>query len=277
MSSWISRATLDIIGVAGMGQDFNAISDPTTELYHTYKTIFQPSGQARMLGIISIFVPISLLRLLPIKRNKQIVEASKSIRGVSRRLIQAKQQNMNEKEARFDKDILSVAIESGGFSEENLVDQLMTFLAAGHETTSTSMSWALFALCKNIDMQTRLREEVRAKLPSIGDESASMSADILDRLPYLHAVCNEVLRVYAPVPFTRREAAIDSTILGQFVPKGTDIILSPAAVNQSFELWGEDALEFKPDRWMGPGKANSGGSTSAYANLTFLHGEYHIL
>ncbi|MCJ1477757.1 hypothetical protein MMC13_006430 [Lambiella insularis] len=236
MGSWLSRATLDIIGVAGL------------------------------------FMPIWLIRLLPLKRNAEIAEAVKSVRSVSRRLIQAKQQKMNEKAARVDKDILSVAIESGGFSEENLVDQLMTFLAAGHETTASAMTWALYALCKHQDMQTRLREEVRANLPSIDDESVSMSAEILDRLPYLHAVCNEVLRVHAPVAMTRREAAVDTTLLGHFVPKGTSVFLSPAAVNMSIELWGQDALEFKPERWMAPGKANSGGATSNYANLTFLHG-----
>lgn len=272
MSGWLSRATLDIIGVAGMGQNFNALHDPNTELYATYKNVFEPSRQARMMQLLSIFVPMQLLRLLPVKRNDEMASAAASIRSVSRKLIQAKQQKMSQKEARVDKDILSVALESGGFSEDNLVDQLMTFLAAGHETTASSMTWALLALCQHPEMQARLREEIRANLPSIEDGSKAMSAEIMDRLPYLHAVCNEVLRVHPPVPLTRREAANDTTILGQFVPKGTDIILAPAAVNTSKELWGEDALEFNPERWMGPGKANSGGASSNYAQLTFLHG-----
>ena len=273
MSGWLSRATLDIIGVAGMGQNFNALHDPNTELYTTYKNVFEPSRQARMMQLLSIFVPMQLLRILPVKRNDEMASAAASIRSVSRKLIQARQQKMSQKEARVDKDILSVALESGGFSEDNLVDQLMTFLAAGHETTASSMTWALLALCQHPEMQARLRAEIRANLPSIEDGSKPMSAEIMDRLPYLHAVCNEVLRVHSPVPLTRREAAKDTTILGQFVPKGTDIILAPAAVNTSKELWGEDALEFNPERWMGPGKANSGGASSNYAQLTFLHGK----
>lgn len=273
MSGWLSRTTLDIIGVAGMGQNFNALHDPNTELYTTYKNVFEPSRQARMMQLLSIFVPMQLLRILPVKRNDEMASAAASIRSVSRKLIQAKQQKMSQKEARVDKDILSVALESGGFSEDNLVDQLMTFLAAGHETTASSMTWALLALCQHPEMQARLREEIRANLPSIEDSSKPMSAEIMDGLPYLHAVCNEVLRVHSPVPLTRREAAKDTTILGQFVPKGTDIILAPAAVNTSKELWGEDALEFNPERWMGPGKANSGGASSNYAQLTFLHGK----
>ena len=273
MSDWLSRALLDIIGVAGMGQNFNALHDPTTELYATYRRVFAPSRQAQLMGVLSMFLPIQLLRLLPVKRNDDMASAAASIRAVSRTLIQAKQEKMSEKDGRVDKDILSVALESGGFSEDNLVDQLMTFLAAGHETTASASAWALLALSQHPEMQIRLREEVRANLPSIADVSTPMSAEIMDRLPYLHAVINEVLRLHSPVPLTRREAAKDTTILGQFVPKGTDIILAPAAVNMSKELWGEDAMEFKPDRWLAPGKANSGGASSNYALLTFLHGK----
>ncbi|MCJ1248523.1 hypothetical protein MMC30_005741 [Trapelia coarctata] len=272
MSGWLSRALLDIIGVAGMGQNFNALYDPNTELYATYRKVFEPSRQAYVIGIFAIFIPMRLLRLLPVKRNDDMASAAASIRAVSRKLIQAKQQKMSQKEGRMDKDILSVALESGGFSEDNLVDQLMTFLAAGHETTASASTWALLALSQHPEIQTRLREEIRANLPSIEDDSTPMSAEIMDRLPYLHAVCNEVLRLYSPVPLTRREAAKDTSILGQFVPKGTDIILAPTAVNTSKELWGEDALEFNPDRWMAAGKTNSGGASSNYALLTFLHG-----
>ncbi|MCJ1430759.1 hypothetical protein MMC27_000109 [Xylographa pallens] len=271
LATWMSRATLDIIGVAGMGQDFNAIEDPETELYTTYKKIFQPSKAARFMGLASMFIPIQLLRMLPLKRNDEIMAASDVIKSVSRNLIRSKQRKMAEEKGRADVDILSVALESGGFSEEDLVNQMMTFLAAGHETTATSMQWALLTLCQHPEMQTRLREEIRANLPSPDDSTVQMSAEVLDRLPYLHAVCNEVLRVHPAVPMTRRVADHDTSIVGHFIPKGTDVFLAPGAVNMSIDLWGADALEFKPERWLGSG-TNNGGASSNYALLTFLHG-----
>lgn len=271
-AGWASRATLDIIGVAGMGQDFNAIQDPNTELNATYRKVFQPSREAQMLGMLSLFLPIWLVRALPVQRNDDIVVASATVRRVCRRLIQQKQEKLNNKEKRVDVDILSVALESGGISEENLVDQLMTFLAAGHETTASAMTWAVYTLCKHPEIQSRLRAEVREHLPSIDDSSTIVTDKVLDKLPYLHAVCSELLRVYSPVPLTLREAAKDTTIIGQFVPKGTKVILAPWAVNMSKELWGEDASEFNPDRWLGPGRTNTGGAESNYAFLTFLHG-----
>lgn len=272
LNGWLSRTTLDIIGVAGMGYDFHAIQDPNTELCKTYRAVFEPSGQAKMLGLLSMVVPLRLLRLIPLQRNNDMKAAAETIRGVCRQLIQHKQQKINRQEKSNDVDILSVAMESGAFSENQLIDQLMTFLVAGHETTSTSTIWSICFLCQHPEIQSRLREEVRTSLPSIEDDSTTVTAEVLDRLPYLHAVVMETLRFQSPVSMTRREASKDTSILGQFVPKGTDIIISPYAVNMSTALWGEDAMKFNPDRWMGPGKANSGGADSNYSLLTFLHG-----
>ena len=268
MGEWASRATLDIIGVAGLGQDFNAISNPDSELNKTYRSIFAPSRGAQMLGLLQFFFPGWLLRALPIKRNNDVVAASKVARDTSRELVRLKKQRMAEKKD-LQQDIISVALESGGFTEDELVNNMMTFLAAGHETTASAMTWAIYLMCQHPEVQRRLREEVREHVDSLDDHVDSTK---LDGMPYLHAVCNEVLRLYSPVPLTLRDAAVDTTILGQFVPKGTKVILCPWAVNHSKELWGDDAGEFNPDRWMAAGQTNSGGAVSNYAFLTFLHG-----
>ena len=270
---WLSRATLDIIGVAGMGKSFNAVEDPNTELAQTYRKIFAPSRQATVLGVLSLIFPRYLVRMIPVRRNGEITEASNSIRRVCREMVLEKERHIMANKSE-EKDILSVAMRSGTFPVENLVDQMMTFLAAGHETTATATQWAVTALCQYPEMQERLRAEIRANLPSIEncEDLSSITADMFERLPYLHAFCQEILRVHSPLLMTRRVAANDTSIVGQFVPKGTDVMICAAAINMSKQMWGEDALEFKPERWMGQGKANSGGATSNYAFLTFLHG-----
>lgn len=285
IGGWASRATLDIIGDAGMGQDFNAIEDPNTPLNATYRKVFQiPSSQQQMLGLLSFFLPTWFVRSLPVTHNANVAEASTSIKKVCHELIHRKQEKLDllrrEEEGQDkaggktvrDKDILSVALSSGEFSEDDLVNQMMTFLAAGHETTASSLSWAFYLLCKHRDMQTRLREEVRVNLPSISDVSTKLTATALDQCHFLKAFCNEVLRVYPVVPITLREAAHDTTILDQFVPKGTKIILCPPAINTSTSMWGPDADKFDPDRWMAPGQSKTGGANSAYAYMTFLQG-----
>jgi cytochrome P450 len=72
-----------------------------------------------------------------------------------------------------------------------------------------------------------------------------------------------------------RVSVCDTSIIGYEVPKGTRIILAPWAINRSSELWGPDANTFNPSRWIdsNTGKANNtGGATSNYSLLTFLHG-----
>lgn len=274
VGAWTSRATLDIIGIAGLGRDFGAVQDPNNKLSETYNIVFRPSSGARILGILSLFTPAWILHRLPMQRNNDIASAAATIRSVCRGLVQEKKEKLARKEL-TDLDILSVALESGAFGDEELVDQMMTFLAAGHETTAASMTWATYMLARYPDVQARLRAEIRENLPSMVSESHVSSLDI-DRLPYLNAVCNEVLRYYPPVPLTIREAARNTSILGHYVPKGTRIILCPWSVNQDKELWGPDADVFNPDRWMakdeGDKTAAGGGAAHNYAFLTFLHG-----
>ncbi|KAK4143272.1 cytochrome P450 [Dichotomopilus funicola] len=263
-SSWASRITLDIIGVAGLGRDFNAIKDPGNPLTEAYARLFKPSRQARTLQLLGLITHPRLVALLPVKRNGDIDASAHHIRAVCANIIQEKKQKLAEKE-RTDVDILS----------------LMTFLAAGHETTASSMTWAIYLLAKHPEVQRRLRAEVREHLPppsGADDAASSISSVDIDKMPYLNAVCNEVLRYYGPVPLTPRVAARDTTILGQRVPKGTQVVLVPWAINKSEAMWGADALVFNPDRWMpGPDDADrraaaSGGATSNYAFMTFLHG-----
>jgi len=273
VGEWASRATLDIIGIAASGQDFGAIADPNTDLSVTYGIVFKPSPQAQLLGFLNLFLPGWLVRLVPLKRNGEIEEAAALIRSTCMQQIRTKKEKL-EKGGLTDVDILSVALESGGFTEENLVDQMMTFLAAGHETTATAMIWAIYMLSRNPDIQKRLRSEIRENLPSV-EEQHTITSQVVDHMPYLTAVCSEVLRYYPPVPLTIRDACRDTTIAGEFVPKGTRIMLVPWAINKDPALWGPDAAEFNPDRWLqsptNPASAN-GGAASNYSFLTFLHG-----
>lgn len=269
MGSWASRATLDIIGLAGMGQNFNSLQDPNTELNRTYQTIFGTlPPPSPFLAMIAQFLPSWILHRLPFKQNREISAASLKIRSICRELVTSKKERMSgQKDSGI--DILSVALQSGGFTDENLVDQMMTFLAAGHETTATAMTWAIHTLAHHPDIQSRLRAEIRDHLPPLSDTLTPVTASMLDSLPFLHAVCNEILRIHPPVVLTVREAARDTTIQGTLIRKGTRIILSPYAVNMSTSLWGPDPQAFDPERWLGN---NNGGAESNYSFLTFLHG-----
>jgi cytochrome P450 len=75
------------------------------------------------------------------------------------------------------------------------------------------------------------------------------------------------------VPNTGRLTVRDSTILGQRIPKGTMVVISPWAINRSTKLWGPDAEKYIPERWIGNDKEPQyGGTKSGFSLITFLHG-----
>jgi cytochrome P450 len=148
--------------------------------------------------------------------------------------------------------------------------EIPTFLLGGHETTSTLMSWVLLQLASNPSVQAALRDECRANpLPAASPdfESSPLDADelsSLDKLPLLDAVIRETLRLHPPVtnvgraavkddiipltrPFVNRDGVVQDTIT---IKKHDAIYVPIILINQSVELWGTDAEEWKPERWM---------------------------
>ncbi|KAJ8612972.1 hypothetical protein MRB53_037180 [Persea americana] len=271
LTEWASRVTLDIIGVAGVGRDFGSLHNSDDPLVKQYETILDPDkGNLPLFFLMSIAYPSWLARRNPIKKHREIALAREELRVICRRLVADKRREMGSQSEKHI-DILSVLIRSGSFTDEGLVNQLLTFLAAGHETTSNALQWTCYLLATHPEIQDRLRSELRGKLdPSSSNE---VTASDIEDLPYLHAVCSESLRIYPTVPVTGRQAIRDTQILGTPVPKNTAIIISPWAVNRSKPLWGEDAEEFKPERWLGEGPAAThGGAGSVFSLITFLHG-----
>ncbi|KAH8705044.1 putative cytochrome P450 [Talaromyces proteolyticus] len=290
VSTWSSRAMLDIIGLAGMSYDFNSVKDPTNELSGHYSNLLStPSGYQRIVATFCLFViGFKYYTSIPTPYIRGMLHSVQCIRDTAKQILLEKQAKLKRGED-IGIDILSVAMRSGNFSDENLIDQMMTFLAAGHETTSTAFQFAVYAMSKHQHIQTRLREELREKLPlsllveskdDEGYKTEPIPASAIDNnFPYLNAFLNEVLRYYPSVPFTSREAAHDTTLAGQHVPKGTNILISPEIINKDEDLWGADAKVFNPDRWLADagtnnngGNKSNGGAISNYAFGTFIHG-----
>jgi cytochrome P450 len=271
VGDWASRTTLDIIGVAGMGCDFEALKRPENALHQSYKTLVSQPLSEKLLFLLGVLSHPRYTLNIPTARNREIKKCNTRIRSAARQIIQ--QRKAEKGNAGTGIDIISVALQSGLFVEESLIDQAMTFLGAGHDTTAASLQWSIYALCKYPGIQTKLREEVRAHLPAIsGAHPEQMTAPALDNLPYLSAFCNEVIRFYPAVPKTVRRAVQATTVVGKYIPEGTLIVLAPEVINHMAELWGPDSDKFDPQRFLNPGKANTGGAASNYANMSFLHG-----
>ncbi|KAI0365331.1 fatty acid hydroxylase [Pilatotrama ljubarskyi] len=150
-------------------------------------------------------------------------------------------------------DILSVMMngrdkETGlGLSDDNIKHNLLTFLIAGHETTSGMLTFTVYYLLKNPEALRKLREEIDTQ---IGDRP--MTAQDVNKLPYLIAVMRESLRLGPTAPARTVAPLEDTTIAGKyFVEKGTSIIINAYNTHRDPKVWGEDAEKFRPERMVG--------------------------
>ncbi|KAJ3889400.1 cytochrome P450 [Lentinula edodes] len=274
VQSWLSRMTLDVIGRAGFNHRFNALdSTEPDELSKAFSVIFGISSRFTLWNdVLQGLFP--LLRVFPSTSDSVKKEAQVTMERIGRDLLRQSKEHLAATGEKGDgwraRDLLSLLVRSNmskdilehqRMSDEDVISQVPTFLVAGHETTSTAVTWALYALTQDKEIQCKLREE----LLQVSTESPSM--DILNSLPYLDAVVRETLRVYSPVTGTERVAMKDD-ILPLGVPftdqngevhndirvrKGDLFNIPVLAVNRSKALWGEDARDFKPERWLTPG------------------------
>ncbi|KAJ9371078.1 hypothetical protein DTO282F9_7579 [Paecilomyces variotii] len=279
---WATRASLDVIGIAGLGREFNILKNSDDQLFKAYEYISEPSLEKIVYAFLCSRFSYQLVQRLPFWRlNVTFRENIESIRRIAEDLVREKREAIVGKgDDNF--DILSLLIRSDNFSESELVDQLLTYLVAGHETTSLAFTWACYLLATHPNWQTALREEVRQALSSHLNSSSSVSiqhkdlGSILESLPILHGVVEEALRLYPAAPILLRVAAVDTHLCGRPIPKGTWILIPPWLINRSPEFWGADASDFRPDRWISPdGKrpiSNAGTAAGNSGILTFLRG-----
>ena len=275
ITKWSVRVSLDIIGLAGMDFDFETLKDPNNEykeLSEIYRNIMSraPPPAFNWIGVLLNYVDHRVLYWLPEKRNSTLTKSFWGLRRQAGGIIDARKEKMiRDKTDDGRKDIISMALRSGMFSTDMLLDHVMTSIAVGHITTSMTFDWCMYQLTLNPEWQTRLREEIRAMLPG-GMEN--VDASNIESLPWLNAICSETLRFYPPLPLTTRVAVRDTKILDTRVPSGTTVVYCADAINHDKTLWGSDAHIFDPERWMGPGRAATGGAKSNYAFLTFSAG-----
>ena len=129
-------------------------------------------------------------------------------------------------------------------TDGRMVDNLATFLEAGHQTTAQALTWSLYLMALAPAWQDRVRAEVEAVAGS-----AVISADHVNALPVTLRVLKESMRLYPPVPVIVRAAAADCELGGIAIPKGTQVMISVYVLHRHRALW-DDPDRFDPDRFL---------------------------
>ncbi len=146
-------------------------------------------------------------------------------------------------------DVLSMLLEArhedgAPMSDDELLDELVTLLLAGHETTATGIAWAAHRLIEHAEVQERLIAELRSAFPD-----GVVDPERLDEVPYLHAVTQEALRIHPVVPGVGRRLHRDVTIAGVPLPSGVIVGLSVVLAHENPEVFPEPA-RFRPERFL---------------------------
>lgn len=129
-----SRVTLDIIGLACLGQDFNSLYNSDNKIVEQYGKILDPNNDNNrlILMLLTILLPLSIARRFPFsKQVRGAAEARYMLRILCRELMESKRKDIDSQHSKHT-DIMSLLIRSGQFNNDQLVDQIMTFLAAGY-------------------------------------------------------------------------------------------------------------------------------------------------
>ncbi|KAL1889979.1 hypothetical protein Sste5346_008558 [Sporothrix stenoceras] len=272
-----AKITLNVISIFALGIDFGNL-DSRTAFQSCYEAMFDLSTSGMLLAAINLVVPI---RWLPVQANRVFMDASTELRGILTGVTEARILSVasdNEKPilpptASPTKDLLTYMVETkyratnpaDRWSKEELIEQLLNFMATGHETTAGALTFATHELGLHPEVVAKMRKEALT-LP----ESPSFSD--IDRLPYLDAVIRECLRYQTPVAGIPRVAQHDVFVAGRRVPKGTTLMPVPAVLHRNKTLWGDDATTFNPDRWLKDPLIGGATDGDSCAWVAFGHG-----
>ncbi|CAB4416759.1 unnamed protein product [Rhizophagus irregularis] len=229
ISPYLSKATLDIIGLVGFNYEFNSLTSKN-ELAEAYDTIWNFNSTPLAITITLLSTVIPFIRQIPISTNIRFNNAIKVVERISMKLYEERCQEVKDNKL-VGKDLLSLLIMinqdlpiEDKMTDEELKFQIMTFLAAGHETTSVAISWALHLLAQHPNEQNLLREELVKAFPD--KLNFNPTFDVINSLEYLNSIAKETLRLIPPATNIFRTNLKDTKFGDYFIPKGTIVYVN---------------------------------------------------
>ncbi|MBK0328383.1 cytochrome P450 [Rhodobacteraceae bacterium F11138] len=195
--------------------------------------------------ILNIAALLPLPRWVPRFHSRKTRRTARQIRALITQLTDRRMEQIEQGNAPDDlatKIMTTPDPETGAcFSTRDMVDQVAIFFLAGHETSASALSWALYLLALYPEWQDRVAAEAQALEPD--SDFAAMG-----QLKISKDVFREAMRLYPPVPMMVREATCPQRFRDRDVPAGAQLVLSPWHLHRHTRLW-QNPDDFDPDRW----------------------------
>ena len=141
-------------------------------------------------------------------------------------------------------DVLGVLLATE-LTDEERCDQVVSLIAAGYDTTSAAVAWAVLELVRTPGVWDKAKAEVDERLGGRVPEAEDLRA-----MPYTGAVVHEALRLWPPAVLSGRRASSSFEFLGHTIGEGSILLFSPYVTQRAPEYWGSDADRFRPERWL---------------------------
>ncbi|KZV89028.1 cytochrome P450 [Exidia glandulosa HHB12029] len=235
-----TRLAFDTIAYCAMSYRLNSFyTEGTPPFVEAMGSFLRESG-ARM-------TRPSIVQRMMGQTNAKYEQDQRQMMDLAKEIVEDRKQNPNDR-----KDLLNAMLkgrdpQSGkGLSDVSIMQQMITFLIAGHETTSGFLSFVMYFVIAHPEVYAKLRAEVDSVL---GQER--MRPEHLGRLPYMVAVMREAMRLKSTIPGYGVEPFQDEIIGGKYlIKKDTNVFVLAINVNRDPKVYGEDANEFKPERML---------------------------
>lgn len=251
VSDDMMRLTIWGVGGALFNSNFRSEAE---EIGHSLELCLE-QGTLQMLSM-------GLLRSwMPTPGNLRARRAERNLNRIVRDLIASHRKGGDEGDM-LSRLLLARDENGAAMSDEQLLDEIKSMILAGHETTSLTLSWALYLLARHPEEEVRLVEELDRVLGG-----RTPTADDVPKLEQTRRVFFETMRLYPPVPSVMRTARADDSFDGIEVKAGERLALNVYTTHRHPELW-ERPEAFEPARFAPPREA----SIVPYSYLPFLHG-----
>ncbi|KAJ7529974.1 hypothetical protein O6H91_15G073300 [Diphasiastrum complanatum] len=263
------RLTLDSICKIGFGVDVGCLT-PSLPII-PFAAAFDEANELLIRRYVDFTWKIK--RALNIGSEARLRKCIEVVNSFLYEVIEARRAEMqlnsfeqNEKRA----DILSRFMSLTGpdaYDDKMLRDVVVNFIIAGRDTTALTLSWLFSQLCKHPDVIHKILFEVSAVLNEedtsciateqlgLWDKMVNFAQRLnyqnLNKMQYLHATITETLRLYPAVPLETKKVKSDDTLPdGTPVKQGNFVSFAPYSMGRLERIWGPDADEFKPERWL---------------------------
>ncbi len=246
----LSELTLTIIASSAFGKGFETIADAKQIVSRAFIDLVEVT-EYRSLRMIN---QLPLISHLPFWRKNELDKYSRDISNFVDQIIADRRHNRSTSLSSGEDllDLLLSAVDSEGqlFNDQEIKDEALTFVFAGHETTGNLIAWTMYVLMTNEKVLEACREEVDRIFPN----GAELTHEHINGLVVCEGVLQETLRLYPPVPFVSRQCIREHYIgrEGQRqirIPVGAKISVNTYTLHRREEYWPRPN-EFDHTRWM---------------------------